>query len=142
MTGEENEKIWFERDGRAMDLPDRVDFNDSGSEETDPLRFESSSLLFPRKPYALIPAGGYAGVEGLDFLIHKEISNEAQCALLFESIVDAFRVAEQYKEATGKEAEPCPIEARGIEDRFWVKYYNADGQIFIAPIQQYWERMQ
>ena len=96
---------------------------------------------FPRKPYALFPAGGYVGEEGVDFLIHKEISTEDQCVLLFESIVDADRVVDEYKQATGRDCEPRRIEARGIEDRFWVKYYCADGSIVIGPITAYWQHM-
>ncbi len=96
---------------------------------------------FPREPYALFPSGGYSGPDGIDFLIHKEISNEAQCVLLFDSIVDAFAVAEEYKNATGKEAEPRPIEARGIEDRFWVKFYRANGAVIVRPLNFYFERM-
>lgn len=111
-------------------------------EEIRQIRAREAALTdFPRKPYALFPAGGYLGDDGHDFLIHKEISNEAQCVLLFESIVDADKVVAEYKAATGKNCEPRRIEARGVEDRFWVKFYRADGNIVMCPIEAYWERM-
>ena len=97
---------------------------------------------FPREPYALFPEGGYAGSEGMDFLIHKEISNEAQCVLLFESVVDAFTVAEEYKTATGRTAEPRPLDHREIEDRFWVKFYRRDGEIVMCPLDDYRRRVE
>ena len=109
-------------------------------EERERLLREALEEPFPKEPYALFPEGGYAGPEGNDFLIHKEISNEAQCVLLFDSIVDAFGVAEEYKTATGKEAEPRPIDIREIEDRFWVKFYRANGTIIMCPLDAYRER--
>jgi len=109
-------------------------------EENDPIRRERLDTPLPREPYALFPVGGYSGPEGFDFLIHHDIETEAQCVLLFESIVDAFTVAEEYKKATGKDAEAKPIDIRGVEDRFWVKFYRADGEIFICPLQLYRDR--
>jgi hypothetical protein len=110
-------------------------------DETEGLRQEALDDPFPREPYALFPTGGYSGPEGVDFLIHKEISNEAQCVLLFDSIVDAFTVAEEYKTATGKEAEPRPVNYREIEERFWVKFYRANGTIIMCPIEDYARRV-
>ena len=114
---------------------------DKQSEEHDRILREALEEPFPREPYALFPVGGYTGYEGVDFLIHKEISNEAQCVLLFDSIVDAFTVAEEYKTATGKVAEPRPINYREIEDRFWVKFYRANGAIIMCPLDDYRERV-
>ncbi len=129
MEPEENEE---ERLRRALG-----DFGDAAAE---------TEALFAAEPYALvIPqpvlAGSWAGEgEDVTFVIHKEISNEAQCVLLFESIVDALTVAEDYRVATGETAEPRTVNPRHIEDRFWVKYYSADGGIFLMPIQVYRER--
>ncbi len=97
---------------------------------------------FPEKPYALIPVGGERTPEFADYVIHKDLETENQCVFIFDSIVDAFAVAEEYKEATGKEAEPVPCDIYSLEeDRFWVKFYRASGVVAIMSLADYKARI-
>jgi len=97
---------------------------------------------FPEKPYALIPTGGERTPEFADYVIHKDIETEHQCVFIFDAIVDAFAVAEEYKEATGKEAEPVPCDIYSLEeDRFWVKFYRASGVVAIMSLPDYKARI-
>ncbi|MDX1933024.1 MAG: hypothetical protein SFU56_10500 [Capsulimonadales bacterium] len=92
---------------------------------------------FPQKPYALVPANGSSTPEYTDYLIHKDIGTENQCIFLFDSIVDALGVAEEYKEATGRDAEPVECDVYSLEERFWVKYYRANGVVVMMPVTDY-----
>jgi hypothetical protein len=93
---------------------------------------------FPARPFALVPEGGEKTREHTDYLIHKDLDTERQCVFVFDSIVDAFAVAEEYKQATGREAEPveCDIELLE-EDRFWVRFYRANGARADIPLPVY-----
>jgi hypothetical protein len=113
--------------------------NVSTSSET-----EVYSEPFPKKPYALVPAvqvpvlaGSHANPEETEYIIHKDIETENQCVIIFDSIVDAFAVADEYKEATGREAEPVECDVYSLEDRFWVKFYRANGAIKMLPVTEY-----
>lgn len=98
---------------------------------------------FPEKPYALVPEGGEHGVEHQDYIIHKDVETEHQCVIIFDSIVDAFAVAEEYKEATGKTAEPVECNIFALEeDRFWVKFYRANGVVALLPLDAYKQYLQ
>lgn len=128
-----------------MSLPEWQEPGDSESEhdaEEDPqMRAALEALLsepFPQKPYALVPVGGENTPEFTDFVIHKDIETEHQCVFLFDSIVDAFAVAEEYKQATGRDAEPveCDIDSLD-EERFWVKFYRANGVVAILSLPDY-----
>lgn len=93
---------------------------------------------FPQKPYALIPSGGENGPEFTDYVIHKDIETERQCVIVFDSIVDAFAVAEEYQKATGREAEPVECDVYGLEeDRFWLKFYRSNGVVAILSLEDY-----
>lgn len=93
---------------------------------------------FPQKPYALVPSGGENNPEFTDYVIHKDIDTENQCVFIFDSIVDAFAVAEEYKEATGREAEPVECDVYSLdEERFWVKFYRANGVVAILSLTDY-----
>lgn len=112
------------------------------SEETSPEMQAALEALFsepfPQKPYALVPAGGEYSPEHQDYIIHKDIETERQCVILFDSIVDAFAVAEEYKQATGREAEPVECDIFSLEeDRFFVKFYRANGVVAILSLPDY-----
>jgi hypothetical protein len=93
---------------------------------------------FPEKPFALVPEGGENQYEHTDYLIHKDLESERQCVFLFDSIVDAFAVAEEYKQATGKNAEPVECDINTLEeDRFWVRFYRANGARVDLPLSLY-----
>jgi hypothetical protein len=92
---------------------------------------------FPEKPYALVPAGGENGREYQDYIIHKDIDTERQCVIIFDSIVDAFAVAEEYKQATGREAEPVECDVNQLEDRFYLKFYRSNGLVAILSLDDY-----
>ena len=93
---------------------------------------------FPEKPYALVPDGGSKARDYTDYVIHKDIATEHQCVIIFDSIVDAFQVAEEYKNATGKEAEPIECDIYSLEeDRFWVKFYRANGAVALMSLPDY-----
>ncbi len=93
---------------------------------------------FPSKPYALVPSGGDNATDFTDYIIHKDINTEHQCVFVFDSIVDAFAVAEEYKEATGREAEPVECDIYSLEeDRFWVKFYRANGSVAMISLPLY-----
>jgi hypothetical protein len=98
---------------------------------------------FPRKPYSLVPAGGERTPEYTDYIIHKDVDTEHQCVFVFDSIVDAFAVAEEYKQATGKEAEAIEIDIYSLdEDRFWVKFYRSNGVVAILSLEHYKQHME
>ena len=108
----------------------------------DPAHQEAVDALlsepFARRPWALVPKEGGKTREYTDYIIHKDIENEHQCVLLFDSIVDSFAVAEQYEKATGREAESVECDLDAFEDdRFWVKYYRTNGLIAFMPISEY-----
>lgn len=92
---------------------------------------------FPQKPYALVPTGTSASPDYTDYIIHKDIDTENQCIIIFDSIVDAFAVAEEYKQATDREAEPVECDIYSLEDRFWVKFYRANGVIAMMSVPDY-----
>lgn len=92
---------------------------------------------FPQKPYALVPAGNTGTPDYTDYIIHKDIDTENQCVIVFDSIVDAFTVAEEYKEATDREAEPVECDIYSLEERFWVKFYRANGVIAMMSVPDY-----
>lgn len=96
---------------------------------------------FPQKPYALVVGGGDddgGNPEFRDYVIHKDIATERQCVFVFDSIVDAFAVAEEYKQATGREAEPVECDIFSLdEERFWVKFYRANGAVAILSLEDY-----
>jgi hypothetical protein len=93
---------------------------------------------FPQRPFALVPEGGERTREHADYLIHKDIDTERQCVFIFDSIVDAFAVAEEYKQATGNDAEPVEIDIDELEeDRFWVRFYRANGARADIPLPFY-----
>ena len=97
---------------------------------------------FPSRPYALVPAGGENNAEYTDYVIHKDIETENQCVFVFDSIVDAFQVAEEYKQATGREAEPVECDVYSLdEERFWVRFYRANGVIATLPLTTYKEHI-
>jgi hypothetical protein len=92
---------------------------------------------FPKEPYALVPEGGDHGPGDTEYVIHKDIDTERQCVLLFDSVVDAFAVAEEFQKAVGRAAEPVPCPIRSLEDRFWVKFYRANGAVAILSLDDY-----
>ena len=97
---------------------------------------------FPRNPYALIPTDASRTSDFTDYIIHKDIETEHQCVFVFDSIVDAFAVAEEYQQATGKEAEPVECDIYQLEeDRFWVKFYRANGLVAMLPLPVYKEHI-
>ena len=97
---------------------------------------------FPRNPYALVPTDAGRASDFTDYIIHKDIETENQCVFVFDSIVDAFAVAEEYQQATGKEAEPVECDIYQLEeDRFWVKFYRANGLVAMLPLPVYKEHI-
>lgn len=93
---------------------------------------------FPQKPFALVPTDAEQTPDSTEYVIHKDIESEHQCVFLFDSIVDAFAVAEEYKQATGRDAEPIECDVDTLEeDRFWVKFYRANGLIATIPLALY-----
>lgn len=93
---------------------------------------------FPEKPYALVAASEEGSREFTDYVIHKDIDTENQCVFVFDSVVDAFQVAEEYKEATGREAEPIECDIYSLdEERFWVKFYRANGVVAMMSLPDY-----
>ena len=93
---------------------------------------------FPQKPYALVPTDAEQTPDSTEYVIHKDIESEHQCVFIFDSIVDAFAVAEEYKQATGREAEPIECDVDTLEeDRFWVRFYRANGLVATIPLPVY-----
>lgn len=93
---------------------------------------------FPQKPFALVPEGGEKSPEATDYVIHKDIATEHQCVLIFDSIVDAFAVAEEYNQETGRKAEAIECDVYSLEeDRFWVKFYRSNGAIAMMSLPDY-----
>lgn len=95
------------------------------------------SATLPKRPWALFPDGARRDAEMQEFLIHKDIETEAQCILLFESLVDAWKVSRDYLAATGKSSNSDRIDVWSLEDRFWVKFYREDGTIIMCPVEEY-----
>lgn len=128
------------------DYDDRHPASSGGDDEMTPeMRAAAEALFadpFPRKPYALVPSGGEGTTDFTDYIIHKDIETEHQCVFVFDSIVDAFGVAEEYKQATGREAEPVECDIYSLEeDRFWVKFYRANGIVAMMPLPAYKEHI-
>lgn len=108
----------------------------------DPQVAEMMHLLlespFPSRPFALCPENGSTNRDYADYLIHKDLDTENQCVFIFDSLVDAESVAEEYFDATGKHATvvECDIETLE-EDRFWVRFYRRNGVRADLPLSVY-----
>jgi hypothetical protein len=83
-------------------------------------------LRFPRNVYVLARAGSSD-----EFISHRDYDHELNYILIFDSMVDADGVAQEYREVTGSHAEPLLINIEGINigDKFGVRYYAYDGDI-------------
>lgn len=128
----------FGFNNEPLDETERPDEDDEIAGQAEAAIAALFSEPFPEKPYALIPEDGERSPEATDYIIHKDIATERQCVLIFDSIVDAFEVAEEYKQATGRQAEPVECDIYSLEeDRFWVKFYRANGAIALMSLPDY-----
>jgi hypothetical protein len=122
-------------------LPGENDENEPAI--TPEMRAAMEALLsepFPQKPFALVPTDGLKNGDETEYVIHKDVETERQCVFIFDSIVDAFAVAEEYKNATGRDAEPIECDVDSLEaDRFWVRFYRANGIMADLPLDFYKE---
>jgi hypothetical protein len=85
-----------------------------------------------------VPSENGKTPEYTDYIIHKDLDTENQCIILFDSVVDAFQVADEYKEATGRDAEPVECDIYSLdEERFWVKFYRATGAVALLSLEDY-----
>jgi hypothetical protein len=85
-----------------------------------------SLLRFPRNVYVLARAASPD-----EFILHRDYDHEMNYILIFDSMVDADGIAQEYTAATGDRAEPQLIDVGKIDigDKFGVRYYAYDGDI-------------
>lgn len=111
---------------------------DEGGEEQegegDPLDAIGGAL--PSRPYALVTDGT---VEEGELVLHRDYESEQNHVMLFETLDDAYALAAEFKEATGKDAQPNPCDPRQLEERFHIRLFRPGGLIIDLSREAYLE---
>jgi hypothetical protein len=105
---------------------------------------EDDVIPFERTPYALwayeddgtLPTRA----EEATFVLHKDLETEYLHVMLFEALDDAYKTLAEFKEATGRDAEPKRTDVRAIGEHFYIRLFRANGIWEDMSLQEYLRR--
>jgi len=120
--------------GDEAEDEDQSDEEDAEEGEGDPLDAIGGAL--PTRPYALVTDGT---VEEGELVLHRDYESEQNHVMLFETLDDAYALAAEFKEATGKDAQPNPCDPRQLEERFHIRLFRPGGLIIDLSREAYLE---